>query len=281
MGFFNNMLPVRLPVNTPLRWIDWIAQVRAAVVAAFAHQDVPFERIAHELEAEQPGVHAQLYQCMFSFQDTRDRPTRWGPLAHERVHVRHRDATEDLNLWLVEIPSGIEGGVQYDTHLYLPDTARALHHRFAALLEAVANSPEQTVAQLIAPTETEQAAVLALDAAMPARVESLFELLESRARSAGDAPLLRSASQQFGARELAQRVNDSVGKLKTRWPASGHLNACACATDGPAKTSRLRSRPRVRGAASRRRAAARCHGAERRRCVPTSQRPGPSSTSGL
>ena len=222
MGFFNNMLPVRLPVDTSLSWIDWIGRVRANVVAAFAHQDVPFERIAHALEAEQPGVHAQLYQCMFSFQDTRDRPTRWGPLAHERVHVRHRGATEDLNLWLVEIPSGIEGGIQYDTHLYLPETAQALHQRFAALLEAVANSPEATVAQLIAPTAADQATVLAFDAGPSAAVPGLFELLEKRASESGNEVLLRMGSQAFTAAEFLQRLNERVAQLKNRQPASGH-----------------------------------------------------------
>ncbi len=233
MGFFNNMLPVRLPVDTSLSWLDWIGRVRAAVVEAFAHQDVPFERMAHVLEAEQPGVHARLYQCMFSFQDARNRPTHWGPLEHERVHVRHKGATEDLNLWLVEIPSGIEGGIQYDTHLYLPSTAKSLHERFVALLDAVARTPNQTVAQLMAPTPAEQARVLALDAPAVAPAQSLFDLLEQRASALTPPALLRIGGTELDARELVRRVNDNAAQLKTRLPAAGHPLTVAIAMQEP------------------------------------------------
>lgn len=233
MGFFNNMLPVRLPVNTSLSWIDWIGQVRAAVVEAFAHQDVPFERIAHVLEAEQPGVHARLYQCMFSFQDARSRPTHWGPLAHERVRIKHKGATEDLNLWLVEIPSGIEGGIQYDTHLYLPETARALHERFVALLDAVSRAPHQTVAQLTAPSPAEQTRVLALDAPAAAPAQSLFNLLEQRATAPSVPALLRVGATELDAKELLRRVNEHASQLETRLPAAGHPLTVAIAMQEP------------------------------------------------
>jgi amino acid adenylation domain-containing protein len=233
MGFFNNMLPVRLPVDTSLSWLDWIGRVRAAVVEAFAHQDVPFERIAHALEAEQPGVHARLYQCMFSFQDARNRPTHWGPLAHERVRIKHKGATEDLNLWLVEIPSGIEGGIQYDTHLYLPATAKSLHERFVALLDAVARTPTQTVAQLMAPTPADQARAQALDAPAAAPAQSLFDLLEQRASALTPPALLRVGSTELDARELVRRVTEHAAQLKAKLPTEGHPLTVAIAMQEP------------------------------------------------
>lgn len=218
MGFFNNMLPVRLKVDTSLSWIDWIRQVRAMVVEAFAHQDVPFERIAHALEADQPGVHARLYQCMFSFQDARNRPDHWGPLAHERIRVKHKGATEDINLWLVEIPTGIEGGIQYDTQLYLPGTARSLRDRFMALLQAVASAPEQPVAQLLAPAAAEAEQLRALEAAEPATID-LLTLLRKRAHLRGDETLLRCGSTDLSALGLVQRVNTCALALQERLPA--------------------------------------------------------------
>ena len=50
MGFFNNMLPVRLPVDTRLSGRDWIRKVREIMVGAFACQDAPFELLAAELD---------------------------------------------------------------------------------------------------------------------------------------------------------------------------------------------------------------------------------------
>ncbi|MBX3611483.1 MAG: amino acid adenylation domain-containing protein [Hydrogenophaga sp.] len=164
MGFFNNMLPVRLSVRHDLTWLDWIKQVRATMVDAFANQDVPFERLSEALETAQPGQHGRLYQALFTFQDARARPANWGPLTHERTKFKHRGATEDLNFWLVEIPTGIEGGIQYDTQLFLPSTARLLHKRFMATLMALADKPTQRIADTIALGADETARLQALDA---------------------------------------------------------------------------------------------------------------------
>ncbi len=144
MGFFNNMLPLRLPVDASLSCLDWIKAVRRLVTEAIANQDVPFELVAQELAL---GA-GNLYQVLFNFQDLRDRPTQWGPLAHERINVMQDGATENLNLWIVESAAGISGGVQYDADLFMPSTAAALCKRLVALLEQMVASPQQSVEQL-------------------------------------------------------------------------------------------------------------------------------------
>jgi amino acid adenylation domain-containing protein len=150
MGFFNNLLPLRLDVDLSLSCLDWIGKVRQAMVDGFANQDVPFELLAHELQVHRGGSAARLYQVMFSFQDARARQTQWGPLHHERILLQQKGATEDINLWMVEIPGGIEGGVQYNADLFLPSTAKALRDRFLAMLESLTSDPHQSVAQILA-----------------------------------------------------------------------------------------------------------------------------------
>ena len=213
MGFFNNMLPVRLSVDTSMNWLDWIRKVRATVVEAFANQDIPFERVAQALEAEQPGLHGRLYQALFTFQDARNRPSHWGALEHERIRMRHRGATEDLNLWLVEITAGIEGGIQYDTGLYLPSTAQRLRDRFMALLSAIADDPTRTVQQLMAADAHDLQALAARDAgANPA--DDLLDLLGQRARQPDSPVLLHTPSGPLDARELDRRVDATASALK-------------------------------------------------------------------
>ena len=144
MGFFNNMVPMRLPVDTQLPMLEWIRRVRESVGEALANQDVPFELLAQQIESE------RLYQVMFSFQDARLRPSQWGPLAHQRIPAKQQSATEDVNLWMVEVPSGIEGGLQYNADLYLPTTAQALRDRFLGLLDKLATAPDLTVGEMLA-----------------------------------------------------------------------------------------------------------------------------------
>ncbi len=209
MGFFNNMLPVRLAVRPEMSWLEWIKHVRATMVDAFANQDVPFERLSAALETAQPGLHGRLYQALFTFQDARARPGNWGPLTHERTRFKHRGATEDLNFWLVEIAAGIEGGIQYDTQLFLPSTAQLLRERFLATLMGLAENPNRRVAEALAPSAADLERLRALDAAPV----SGHDLLKALARSDG-AALLRLGTQALDGHALQARVaaaRDALG----------------------------------------------------------------------
>jgi acyl carrier protein len=86
---------------------------------------------------------------LFSFQDARERERRWGLLEHSSVLVMQKGATEDLGLWLMEVPSGLEGGINYNADLFDSHTASLFRDRFVSLLKRVAGNPSQTVAELI------------------------------------------------------------------------------------------------------------------------------------
>ncbi|MCC5324264.1 hypothetical protein, partial [Staphylococcus aureus] len=61
-----------------------------------------------------------------------------------------KGATEDLGLWLMDVPDGIEGGFIYNADLYTAATARALHERYVELLERLASNPYLSLVDLIA-----------------------------------------------------------------------------------------------------------------------------------
>src|SRR5690606_26486715 len=141
------------------------------------------------------------------FQDARARPADWGPLQHERAHFNHRGITEDLNFYLVEIPGGIEGGIRYDTELFLPATAQLLAQRFAATLMAVAERPQQRIAEALAQAEASRPAARAPEAA-PARGQDLLQLLE---RSEG--VLLRHGELALDGAALQARIAVARARL--------------------------------------------------------------------
>ncbi len=207
MGFFNNLLPLRIPVDTSLSGLDWINAVRQVVVDAYAHQDVPFELVAHELEVNRSGA-TRFYQVMFSFQDARHRPRNWGPLAHQRVRVDQTGATEDLNLWLVEIPAGIEAGMQYNADVFLPSTAAALRDRFLAVFEALVREPSRPLAELLAPRPAERQHLDAWNA--PRSVERELPVgvasVEARVASQPQRVALRDGDTVVTYAELGERI---------------------------------------------------------------------------
>lgn len=148
MGFFNNLLPVHLHMDPAQSLAAWVGIVKRELLDAFANQDVPFERLVTEPEIAMHANKAGLYQSLFSFQDARERERRWGPLTHSSVLVMQKGATEDFSLWLMEVPSGLEGGINYNADLFDTSTARIFRERFIGLLKRVANG-RQTIEALL------------------------------------------------------------------------------------------------------------------------------------
>ncbi|MGC4059418.1 MAG: condensation domain-containing protein [Aquabacterium sp.] len=149
MGFFNNLLPVHVNVDAGVPLLSWFAAIKRELLDAMAHQDVPFERLAAEPEI---AVHANkvgLYQSLYSFQDARARERSWGPLNHASVLVMQKGATEDFGLWIMEVPGGLEGGINYNADLFDARTAQIFKERIIGLLRRVADAPGQTVAALL------------------------------------------------------------------------------------------------------------------------------------
>ncbi len=159
MGFFNNLLPIHFQLQPDAALPSWIKTVKDELLDAFAHQDVPFELLAGEPEIARHTRH--LYQCLFSFQDARERPRRWGPLQHASVLVMQKGATEDFGLWLMEVPHGLEGGLNYNTDLFDADTVHMLRERLLGLMRRVAEQPYLSVEALVSSPGADRDAMLA------------------------------------------------------------------------------------------------------------------------
>jgi amino acid adenylation domain-containing protein len=159
MGFFNNMLPVQLPVRPEVSALDFIRAIKRDLLEVFSHQDIPFERLAAEPEVAARS-RVGLYQALFSFQDARDRKRQWGGLSHQGILIFQKGATEDLGLWLMEVPGGLEGGFTYNADIYTAQTASAFRERYVELLNRLADDPQLTLARLLEPLGSESARYL-------------------------------------------------------------------------------------------------------------------------
>ena len=123
MGFFVNVLPLRLRVDPQQGFAALLGAVRRTVLDALAASDAPFAEMIRF-----PGVHRELsrtpiYQAFFSFQDARRRARRWGDLQQQPLPLDPPVAAQDLGLWFLVGDDGVIGGMNYDTALF--DAARA------------------------------------------------------------------------------------------------------------------------------------------------------------
>ena len=160
MGFFNNVLPLAFKVDRRQHFSQFLHYVKHELIAVMNHQQVPFERLAVEPEFSQRAQGVGLYQALFSFQDARERPHDFGGLQHRQVHLLQRGATDDLGLWLMDKPQGLEGAVVYNADIYKRETGAAFKERYVELLTAVADQADPLLATLMAPASSASATYL-------------------------------------------------------------------------------------------------------------------------
>lgn len=155
MGYFTNLVPLRLSLDPGLSFLDFLREVKRLVVDSFGNPDVPLEYLQRELKARYGGS-VPLYQALFSFQDARQRSTDWGGLSHEQILLFQSGATEDLGLWFLENAQGMIGGVTYNADILLAETVQKQRERYLELLARVIEDPRQSVAAL-APAAADRA----------------------------------------------------------------------------------------------------------------------------
>jgi amino acid adenylation domain-containing protein len=150
MGFFNNMLPMHLRLARSATLIEAMQQVKADLMDVFSHQSIPFEVLAADPAIGRRLQHGGLYQVMFSFQDARERHRDWGGLKQQSILIFQSGATEDLGLWMMDVPHGMEGGFIYNTDVYDDSTAAALRECYLRMLDHIADHGDTTISKLCA-----------------------------------------------------------------------------------------------------------------------------------
>jgi amino acid adenylation domain-containing protein len=147
MGYFTNLLPLMIEMDTNQRFDVLLEQVKRELLGAYAAPDVPIEHLLSSMTGAASG--RPLYLALFSFQDARQRPVDWGNLQHERLEVAQKGATEDFGLWLVESDAGLVGGLTYNTDLYRRESAKRLHEKFFTILGSIAKDSQAQISSLL------------------------------------------------------------------------------------------------------------------------------------
>ncbi|WP_143220747.1 condensation domain-containing protein, partial [Actinomadura sp. CNU-125] len=226
-GLFLNTLVLRTDVSGDPTFAELLARVRETDLAAYAHQDVPFERLVDDLAPARSLSRHPLFQVMLAFQNI---PEAGAPLDLPGLRVRPLMPAEsvtakfDLSLTLSErrdengAPAGIEGGIQYATDLFDPETADALVRRLVAVLDQVAADPDVRVGDVDVLSEDERRLVVGEwnDTARAVPDASLVGLFEERAARTPDAVAVVSDGVAWSYAELNARANGVAYALAGR-----------------------------------------------------------------
>ncbi|HEX2079919.1 MAG TPA: amino acid adenylation domain-containing protein, partial [Longimicrobium sp.] len=148
IGFFVNTLPLRTDLSGDPTFLELVARVREATLGAYAHQELPFERLVDELNPERAGGWSPIFQAGFTYQNLGRAAIRLPGLEVAPVEVERPVARWDLNLVLGERTDGLAVALEYDTDLFDASTAERLVSHFARVVEQAARHPERRLSEI-------------------------------------------------------------------------------------------------------------------------------------
>ena len=216
IGFFINTLVLRTDLSGNPSFQDLLSRVREVTLAAYSHENVPFEKLVEILQPDRIFSENPLFQVAFA-------PQPLIPSLSEGWDVSYLDiqtdtAKFDLILDVEERPSGIIGRIEYNTDLFEASTISRTIGHFQTLLEGIVSNPEQKISELPLLTEWEQQQLAAWNNTATDYPQNacIHQLFEEQVERSPDAIALVFEDQQLTYKELNQRANQLahyLGKL--------------------------------------------------------------------
>jgi amino acid adenylation domain-containing protein len=160
IGFFVNTLALRADISGDPSFGELIRRVREIALGAYAHQDLPFEKLVEELSPERSMSHSPLFQVMFTLQNVPIGPVRLENLRVEGMGGESVTAKFDMQLGMTERGDQLEGALEYNTDLFDSDRIERMMQHYVTLLKAVVADPSVRLSRLPLLTEPERKQLL-------------------------------------------------------------------------------------------------------------------------
>ena len=231
-GFFVNSLVLRTDLSGNPTFVELLARVREETLAAFEHQDLPFEKLVEELHVERDLSRNPLFQVTFQLINAPTLTPGNGAASQPAAtstpppDVERGTAMFDLAFDLIETSDGLLGRVEYSTDLFDAATIASMARRFEALLEEVAEHPDRPLSELGSAGDDEQALVAETNEAAREWQGSalLHELVAQQAARAPSAPaVVADDGTTLDYEELVERSQQFACELRDRGVVRGTL----------------------------------------------------------
>ncbi|MDY7229483.1 non-ribosomal peptide synthase/polyketide synthase [Hyalangium rubrum] len=142
IGLFVNTLVLRTDLSGNPTFRELIQRVREVTLGAYAHQDVPFERLVDEVQPERNLAYTPLFQAAFNMQAQAPQELVLPGLKIQPIEVETGTAKFDLTLDLQESADGLRGFIEYNADLFDRSTIERFRGHFQTLLEGIATQPD-------------------------------------------------------------------------------------------------------------------------------------------
>ncbi len=217
IGFFVNSLALRTDLSGNPTFRQLLGRVSKVAFDAYAHQDLPFEKLVEELNPVRDVSQTPVFQVMFGLQNAPRTAPQLSSLKVTRVAVDTHTAKFDLTLLMTETANGLSGWLEYSADLFDASTIERLREHFENLLVSIASNPDGRIANLpfMTPQERQQLLVdwNATRTAFP-REHSIHDLFEEQARNTPNAVAVVFNDREVTYGELNRRANQFARYLR-------------------------------------------------------------------
>jgi alpha-ketoglutarate-dependent taurine dioxygenase len=220
VGFFINMLVMRSSLAGDPTFRELLGRVREAAIGAYAHQDVPFEKLVEELKPERSLNVSPLFQVVFNFQTAPEQELGLDGLRLSFVQPEAESARFDLSLFVFERRGELHGAWRYSTDLFDAARVERMARHFENLLRSVTRQPDARLSALEILGEEERRRQAETRDVRKASNFQKFKSTAPKARSLAQSELVRTSPLGHGS-PLPLVVEPNVADLDLRlWAAS-------------------------------------------------------------
>ena len=216
IGLFVNTLVVRSQFDGEQSVADFMQQLKQTTLAAYQHQDVPFELLVDELKVPRDLSQTPLFQVMFILQSS-SQNQQWHKLAIDGLEIEALSPDEDqatakfdMTLNILDTADKLRGVIEYRTSLYSAAFIERFSQHYLQLLDSLCSNAEQRIAELDFISPQEQSLQLEQWNATDNKIENasnLQALFEQQVAKTPEAIAVSSPSGKLSFRAFNQQVN--------------------------------------------------------------------------
>ncbi|MEO6219284.1 MAG: condensation domain-containing protein, partial [Ginsengibacter sp.] len=219
IGFFVNTLALRDEINANDSLIELLQQVKTTTLAAYEHQDIPFEKIVETVVKERDPSRNPLFQVMLVLANTPEvSELKLGELELSREAYEQNTTKFEITFFITETANGLQGSVQYSTDLYREETIEQMVLHFSELLRSSVKFPNEKIGLLSMITDAEKNQLLIefnnSSVSYP-KDKSIVDLFEDQVKNAPQATALVFGQEHLTYDQLNDRANQLAHCLRS------------------------------------------------------------------
>ncbi|HET6230447.1 MAG TPA: amino acid adenylation domain-containing protein, partial [Longimicrobiaceae bacterium] len=224
IGFFVNTLALRADLGGDPTFAALLGRVKETTLGAFAHQEVPFEKLVEELNVERSLAHGPVFQVMFALQNAEMGGLRLGGVELGMVDAGTGTSRFEMTVSMMETEEGLSGTVEYNTDLFDEGTIARLAEQFGTLLEAATAAPERRLSAVDLLSGDERRRIVyewSGRATDYPRTSSVHALFAAQAAETPDALAVKAGDARLSYAEMDARSNRLTRHLQSLGAGAG------------------------------------------------------------